>query len=263
MADLVARAHRNLVESSRRLFDLDPGAELETRDGWLFGAGSFDHPAITNTAFRLDDAVDPAELIERARAFFGARGRGFCVWVRDGVDEDVELAAACQAEGIFEVYAMPEMVLDQPPAPAPEPRDGVVRRLASAAEADDYWRVAGSAYAELGFPPEVFAQYRDGEGLLADGFEVFLGDADGEPAAIAMAIVSDSVAGIYWVGSLPEARGRGLGRAVTTAATLAGFDAGADFASLQASPLGRPIYEAMGYRTIYEYRLRACPPPTG
>ena len=60
------RAHLNLVESSRRLFELDPGAEIEAGEGWLFGAGTADHPAISNAAFRLDDELDPAEL-HRAR----------------------------------------------------------------------------------------------------------------------------------------------------------------------------------------------------
>ena len=76
-----------------------------------------------------------------------------------------------------------------------------------------------------------------------------------------MTIVSHGVAGIYWVGSLAEARGRGLGRAVTAAATNAGFDLGADVASLQASPMGEPVYRAMGFETIYDYRLLMSPPP--
>ena len=71
------RAHLNLVESSRRLFELDPGAEMEAGEGWLFGAGSADHPAISNAAFRLDDELEPGELLSRAREFFGERGRGF------------------------------------------------------------------------------------------------------------------------------------------------------------------------------------------
>ena len=70
-----------------------------------------------------------------------------------------------------------------------------------------------------------------------------------------MTIVSHGVAGIYWVGSLEQARGKGLGRAITAAATNAGFDLGAEIASLQASPMGKPIYEAMGYETIFSYRL--------
>jgi GNAT superfamily N-acetyltransferase len=255
-----ARAHLNLVESSRRLFELDPEAALDTGSGWFFGAGSFDHPMITNTVFRIDDALGPTDLIARARSFFEPRGRGFCVWVRDGVEADQDLTAACEAEGIVGAYEMPEMVLDRR-ADVVELAGGVgVRRVEDRSQADEYWRIAGASYAELGFPPEVFTQYRNGEGLIADDLVALIGAVDGEPAAIAMTIVTNGVAGIYWVGSLPSARGKGLGRAVTVAATNAGFDLGADFASLQASPLGRPIYEEMGYTTIYDYRLLACPP---
>ena len=48
---------------------------------------------------------------------------------------------------------------------------------------------------------------------------------------------------------------------MTAAATNAGFDLGAEFASLQASPMGEPIYRAMGYETIYDYRLLLSPAP--
>lgn len=101
------------------------------------------------------------------------------------------------------------------------------------------------------------------EGLerLADGGRAaaFLADLDGEPVGVAMTIVSHGIAGIYWVGSLAEARGRGIGRAVTAAATNAGFELGAELASLQASPMGEPVYRAMGYETIYSYRLLLHP----
>jgi GNAT superfamily N-acetyltransferase len=254
------RAHLNLVESSRQLFELDPAAEVEAGPGWLFGAGSFDHAAITNTAFRTDDDLDPGELIDRARSFFGSRRRGFCIWVRGGVETDRDLAAACEAAGIVFVYEMPEMVLESR-AEEPALADGVaIRRIESAEQAAEYWSIAAAAYAELGFPAGVFGQYTTADGLLAENLVAFFGEVEGEPAAIALTIVSGGVAGIYWVGSLPAARGKGLGRAVTAAATNAGFDLGADVASLQASPLGRPIYEAMGYRTIYDYRLLASPP---
>ncbi len=77
-----------------------------------------------------------------------------------------------------------------------------------------------------------------------------------------MTIVSHGVAGIYWVGSLERARGKGLGEATTAAATNAGFELGADLASLQASPMGKPIYERMGYETLFDYRLYMSAPPS-
>ncbi|HEX5374700.1 MAG TPA: GNAT family N-acetyltransferase [Solirubrobacterales bacterium] len=257
------RAHLNLIDSSRQLFELDPGADVEDEPGWLLGAGSASHPAISNAAFRRDDGADPEELLARAREFFGARGRGFSVWGRDDLDEDRDLLTAADAGGLQFVYAMPEMTLGAPVEAPGLPLGAELRRLATKDQAEDYWRVAAASYASLGFPPEVFAGYTDHSGLLAGNVAAFLAYLDGEPVAIAMTIVSEDVAGIYWVGTLERARGKGLGRAVTAAATNAGFELGADLASLQASPMGKPIYEAMGYETVFEYRLLMSSPPQG
>jgi ribosomal protein S18 acetylase RimI-like enzyme len=156
---------------------------------------------------------------------------------------------------------MPEMILGAPVEQPPLP-DGVeLRQLSEARQADDYWKVAAASYASNGFPPEVFAGYSNHQGLLAQNVAAFIAYLDDEPVSIAMTIVSHGVAGIYWVGSLEQARGKGLGRAVTAAATNAGFEQGAEVASLQASPMGKPIYEAMGYETLFDYRLFMSPAP--
>lgn len=256
-----ARAHLNLIDSSRQLFELDPGAALEAESGWLFGAGSPTHPVISNAAFRRDDGVDAEDFIARAVAFFGERGRGFSIWVRSGQSEDDDLAAAAARAGMERVFAMPEMVLDQPVEEPTLPARAELRRLDSTDDAVDYWQIAAAAYQSLGFPPEVFASYENHGGLLAENLAAFIAHLDGVPVSIAMTIVSHGVAGIYWVGSLEQARGHGLGRAVTAAATNAGFAMGADLASLQASPMGAPIYADMGYETAFEYHLVMAPAP--
>jgi len=257
------RAHLNLIDSSRLLLGLDPGAEVEDEPGWLLGAGSPNHPVISNGVFRRDDGVDPGELLVHAKEFFGERGRGFSLWSRDGLDEDRDLLAAADAAGLQFAYAMPEMILRAPVEAPALPPGAELRRLTAGEEAEDYWRVAAASYASLGFPPEVFAGYTDHAGLLAGNVAAFLAHLEGEPVAIAMTIVSDGVAGIYWVGTLERTRGKGLGRAVTAAATNAGFELGAELASLQASPMGKPVYEAMGYETVFEYRLLMSSPPQG
>lgn len=262
-------AHLNLIESSRRLFKLDPGAEIEVGEGWLFGAGRSTHPVISNAAFRLNDELDPAELVERARAWFGARARGFALWTRAGVAADRALIEVAERAGLRNVYAMPEMVLDGDAIDddlslAAEPADGVeLRRVRTPREASQYWQVATAAYASIGFPPEIFAFYEDNEYLWAEGAAAFLAHLDGRPAGISMTIVTHGVAGIYWVGSTEEARGRGLGRTMTAAAVKAGLALGGGSASLQASPMGENLYRRMGFETIFDYRLYMCPAPEG
>lgn len=254
-------AHLNLIDSSRQLFELDPGAEIEVGSGWVFGAGRSPHPVISNAAFRADDELDPGELLERAQTFFAPRERGFAVWARDGATEDRDLIEAAKAFGLKEVYAMPEMVLDRRAEVHPPPVGVRLRRVVSASDAVDYWRVATGAYASIGFPPEIFAFYENHDGLIADNAAAFIADLDGRPAGIAMTIVSHGVAGIYWVGTGNDARGRGLGSMVTATAVNAGFDMGAEIASLQASPMGESLYLRMGFETIFSYQLLMSAPP--
>jgi Acetyltransferase (GNAT) domain len=258
-ASELQRAHLNLVDSSRRFYELDPGAAIEAEPGWLFGAGSATHPVISNVAFRRDDGVAGEELVRRAEEFFAPRGRRFSIWTRGDQAEDEDLAEAADTAGFQAVYEMPEMLLGEPLPAEPTIADADLRRLTSEDEAPDFWEVAKAAYASNGFPPEVFAGYTEHSRLLADNIAVYIARIDSEPVSIAMTIVSDGVAGIYWVGSVERARGRGLGRAVTVAATNAGFELGGDVASLQASPMGKPIYEAMGYETAFDYRLLISP----
>jgi ribosomal protein S18 acetylase RimI-like enzyme len=253
--------HLNLADSSRQLFELDSGAEIEVGDGWLFGAGSSSHPAISNAAFRLDDELDPARLIEAAQAFFGARGRGFALWARAGTPEDRDLIEAAERAGLQQIHETPEMVLGERPPERPLPEGVELRRVDAAAAAEDFWRVAADAYTSNGFPPEVFAHYDRHDGLAATNAATFLARLEGRPAAIAMTLVSHGVAGIYWVGTLEEARGRGLAWAVTAAAVNAGFDLGGELVSLQASAMGRPVYERMGFESVYDYRLLLCRSP--
>lgn len=260
-ADPLQRAHLNLLDSSRQFFELDPGAAIESAPGWLFGAGCSTHPVISNGAFRRDDGVDAGEFVTRAKELFAARGRGFSIWVRGGQAEDRDLTAAAEAAGFQLVYEMPEMTRAGRPAPPELPPGAELRRLTAVEQAPDFWRVATTSYASIGFPPEVFAGYKNHAGLLAENVVAFLALLDGEPVGIAMTMVSHGVAGIYWVGSLEQARGKGIGRAVTAAATNAGFDLGANVASLQASPMGKPIYEAMGYETAFDYQMFMSPTP--
>lgn len=262
-------AHLNLIESSRRLFELDPGVEIERGEGWLFGAGRSTHPVISNAAFRIDDGANADELIERARAWFGPRGRGFAVWTRAETAEDHDLIEAAERANLQSIYAMPEMVLEGNAvrdgiALNAKPAAGVeLRRVGSAEEASEYWQVATTSYASIGFPPEIFAFYENNEYLWADGAAAFLAHVDGLPAGISMTIVSHGVAGIYWVGATEAARGRGLGTTMTAAAVNAGIEMGGSSASLQASPMGENLYRRMGFETVFDYRLYLCRPPKG
>jgi GNAT superfamily N-acetyltransferase len=257
---LARDVHLNLVQSSEHLFSLDPGATVESGPGWVFAAGRSVHPAISNAAFRVDDGLDPDRFMSAARAFFDGHGRGFAIWARAGVAEDSDLVDAAAEAGIRPVIEMPEMVLHEPLAAGPALNGIELQRVVSHADARDYWEVGKKAYASLGFPPEVFGYYETHLPLVAENVAAFVARLGDRPVGIALTAVSEGVAGIYWVGSTEDVRHRGVGRAVTAAAVDAGFEMGAEVASLQASPMGESLYRKMGFETIFSYRLLLSPP---
>jgi GNAT superfamily N-acetyltransferase len=86
-----------------------------------------------------------------------------------------------------------------------------------------------------------------GASILDRDTRVWLGLVDGEPAAVAAAHHAAGVTLVEYVAVLPASRGRGVGAAVTWAATLSDP---AVPAVLVASDDGRPVYERMGYVAV-------------
>ena len=80
---------------------------------------------------------------------------------------------------------------------------------------------------------------------------------DGVPVAAAALFVAAGVAGIYNVATVPEARGRGIGRAVTTAALVEAVARGQHTAVLGSSEMGYPVYRRLGFRDVSRLRSYA------
>jgi hypothetical protein len=88
--------------------------------------------------------------------------------------------------------------------------------------------------------------------VLGDDFRTWVGRVDGRAVTTSTAYISDGYVGLYAVATTLAARGREYGEAVTWTATLCRPELPA---TLQASQMGRPIYERMGYRTIAEFTV--------
>jgi ribosomal protein S18 acetylase RimI-like enzyme len=78
----------------------------------------------------------------------------------------------------------------------------------------------------------------------------FVGTVEGEPVASSGLMTFGGLAGIYNVATVPGARRRGYGEALTRAAIGYGRDLGYHVAILGASDLGRGIYQRMGFRDV-------------
>lgn len=247
--------HRALIAFDRALTYWGSSGALEEGGGVVLCASGTWIPVVANSAFRSDDSLPGSALIARADAFFAGLARGFTVKVRDS-GEDEDLRSACEVAGLEPFGdAVPEMIC-RTPLPDPHSPDGVtVRVIDDDAGVHDFITVNAEAYATYGMPAEVLADLFDETArVLADpAASIVVARRDDEPIATAMAYESDGVASLQWVGTVPAARTAGLGALVTVVATNLTFEHGASSCSLQASPMGEPVYRRLGYETVYHY----------
>jgi ribosomal protein S18 acetylase RimI-like enzyme len=141
---------------------------------------------------------------------------------------------------------------------APPPSGLAIRTVADDAGRDAYAHVVAEAFAVYGAPREsTRSHFATMESVVGSATQAFLAYRDDRPVAAATLCLSHGVGGIAWVATLPEAGGRGYGAAVTWAVVEEGFRRGARFMSLQASPMGEPMYRRMGFITPTHYALFA------
>lgn len=78
----------------------------------------------------------------------------------------------------------------------------------------------------------------------------FLARIEDQPVATSLLFPGKTGAGVYCVATLESFRRRGLGAALTRACLLEASALGCRKASLFASPLGRSVYETLGFRAL-------------
>ncbi len=88
---------------------------------------------------------------------------------------------------------------------------------------------------------------------------VYVGYVDDRPVVSGLGWRSGRTIGVYSIATVPSARRRGYGAAMTARVVADGVDAGCDVAALQASEMGRPIYERLGFQTVVRYAAYADP----
>ena len=191
--------------------------------------------SVTGARFGADAARRTGEV---ADAFIG-RGLPWLWWVTPS-HTSPELEATLEERGLHR-EDVPGMYADLATAPPAPDVEGLAIEQTTDAAAFIEVMAAGFGLPEAVRGPmtEVMDQFGASIDLVAS--------VDGRPVACGTAYLTGTTAGLYNIATLEEARGRGIGYAVTVALMERARIGGAQHAVLHASESGRPVYARAGF----------------
>ncbi len=247
---------RELAENANTYTPLAPDEERIANERYVisFGAGTDPHFTVVQRLRLGDDDVDDA--VDEIRGLVAARGRRACTWeVGDSATPpglvDLLLARGCEPDR--EPLAM-GMVLTEPPADTAPAVDA--RRVRTLAEYEDAIRIAHTAFE---MPPastaEALARAERDFAREGDEWTTYLAFLDGRPVARATAQFTEHGVLLFGGATLPEARGRGVYRALVRARWNDAVAHGTPVLVTHAGSMSRPILRSLGFREVAQVRI--------
>jgi GNAT superfamily N-acetyltransferase len=232
--------HRSMTAAWRALGGGSESGGLIERDGVLAAV----EPAVPGRSVFNSVLYDTPEHLaavrdELAREYDAAGVFAWTVWVPEVDAASAELLASAGHKLDATPRAM-VLELDNLPRHAPGDLDW------SRAEAvTELTRVNDAAYGDA---PGTFAL---GIGDPPPGtWRVYEARLDGRVASVLATTETDGDCGVWWVATIPEARGRGLSHDLLRTALDDARERGMRTSTLQATKMGFPVYERIGYRDI-------------
>jgi GNAT superfamily N-acetyltransferase len=193
-----------------------------------------------------------AWVIERAQALHTP-----FLWHTTPTTQPANLDVCLLRYGFTDVGDEPAMgiALARLPDVAPAPADVTIERVNNRMSLEQWARTANDGFGAPASAAEPFV-----EAVLHDALDdsaaahYYLARLHGEPVAVAGLALAAGVAGIFSVATLPEARRRGIGTAITLTPLLDARSRGYAVGVLQASEMGYSVYARMGFSEQFRYR---------
>ncbi len=246
--DLVTRADANLLHAARRWASASAHKRLWAGDGLVLASSGVPIRSFNNV-FVTSPLSSISPRLREAVNHFEGRALPFRLRVRDDIDGTTD--SAITAAGFRRRGGIPCLVLS-PLVRRPNGRPHLdIRRVTDDATLRDHILVVTAGF---DWPVSVLGEVFTQELIADPGWHASVGYVDGQPVATAQLVVTDGVAGLYYVATLEEYRRRGFGEAMSWWALNEGAAAACNMASLQASPMGLPVYERIGFKTVSYYR---------
>jgi GNAT superfamily N-acetyltransferase len=194
-----------------------------------------------------------AASIRAAVEIFRAQHKPYAVTLRGGIDDPYRpLLGELGLEPLDTSPWMPGMALHPLPAPGGTalPAGHEIRRVVDEAGLGHHMDMLAAGF---GMPREWAEAFLTDEVSRRPEVAIYVGYQDGQPVTSGLGLRTGTTIGIYNIATVESARRRGYGAAMTMRIVDDGGAEGCEVAILQASEMGQPVYERLGFRTVVEY----------
>ena len=263
-ATLAELEHENFIASGALAVGQVPGALVRHDDGVAVVLSGL--PLLLFNQILLERADATPGAIGAAVAAARARDHRFVVDLRVGTDDaHVRTVTSLGLVPLDDGPWIPGMAMfpitdDDGAERGPDPALDI-RRMVDQVGIDDHLAAAAGGF-EMSL--ESIRPIITPRLVASPDVALYVGYLDGAPVVSGLGIRTGRTIGVYNIATVPDARRRGFGKAMTARVVADGAAAGCDVAVLQASDMGKPIYERMGFRTVVEYvgYVEPTPEPT-
>ncbi|MFL5766652.1 MAG: GNAT family N-acetyltransferase [Actinomycetota bacterium] len=230
------------------------GGTVERADGVLIALTEIADPQL-NVALIEREPEDPPAALAAAKRTFSDHGFRIGLDLCRGRHPAVERAAADL--GLIVGVTRPAMAAAVSAlAPAAPPPGVEISTLSAGDDLEELWAMQAAVF---GMRPDVARAYLAPSLLGTREIACLLARFEGRPVSSSLAVEIEGTVGVFGVATVPDARGRGIGTAVTAAAADWARER-ADLAWLQASEEGRHVYERMGFAVVGDWDVWVLPP---
>jgi ribosomal protein S18 acetylase RimI-like enzyme len=245
----------NILHRAREFVARSPLLSLHDQGDVLWAASSIAHPYLNRVFWARWGAEEVDHRIEEILAECESRGSPLS-WLVGPSSTPADLGSHLEGAGLTRLEDEVGMALHLT-APAQDlrtPPDLVVEQVADAVGLRSWVEVVALSF---GFPDQVVSVLFDVYGTTPFGedtpWRLYLGSMDSQPVGASQLYFHTEAAGIYHLGTVPGARGQGVGTAMTVAALRGAGALGTPVVVLRAARAGLGIYRRLGFGEYNRY----------
>lgn len=250
---IIAEIENNLLESWKYL-GRAPGIELLDEPEMLRFVSGIAFPLINSVLRSNIPEWNMPDKVHETLDFFRNRNLPMLWWETPST-RPARLSAELENQGLALAETVSGMRMDLggysgDPAGS---SSTVILPVADTDELDTWLSLFEASYEIPGFIIPFFREAMRFAGLGGSSrFSHFTCFINENPVACATIFIHENTAGLYNVGTIPGARGKGAGTAISAHAISRAADSGCRAMVLHATGMGEPVYRSLGFKKYCE-----------